>query len=301
MTQMLSEEQAIALLEGMGMRDRLSEEDFALSVRDVVRDSESKGSTALVSMRSAMTTTSQTLVTREVPPPPPRQFRCEACEDGGYVLTAERRIDADHIVRANPIPCPRCVPLSERARQSGIDKRFVDARLDTMTVRPGNEAAVKFARAWTGDSSVLISSRDKAGDSKWGTGKTHLASAMLIGQIERARAGRFLYVRDFLSGIQALFGGDSGAVQGYIEAVAKEPLLVLDDLGAERPTDWVVEQLRTLFDARYRQQRITIATTNLSLEEIAGTIGGAVASRLREYQQVKVGGSDMRAPTAVSA
>jgi hypothetical protein len=294
MTQTNSEEQVRADL--APFRDRLSAEDFELSVKDELRARDrSLVSTPLVSALSAMKTNLPTYTTTEIAPFPPRQYHCDACEDARYVLTAERRLDATHVVRAGAIPCPRCVPLEQRAIRSGVDARFVSARLDTMQTQPGNEAALKFARDWDGSQSVLITPRDRAGDSKWGTGKTMLASAMLIGQIAKARAGRFLYVRDFLSGIQAQFGSDSGAVQGYIDLIANEPLLVLDDLGAERPTDWAVEQVRTLFDARYRKQLTTIVTTNFgSHAEIADAIGGAIASRLREYAWVKVGGADLR-------
>lgn len=305
MTQTFSEEQVRADLEAMGFRERLSEEDFALSVKDEMRARESRGSTGLVSLAplaKAMTTTAKPLVEVEVPP---RQYRCEACEDGRFVLTATRQLDATHSVRRDPIPCPRCVPLSDRARSAGIEEMFVEARLDTLTVRPGNKGAVEFARQWDAQGSVLITSRTKAdgettddADSAWGTGKTHIACAMLIGQIERARPARFLYAKHFLSGIQSLFGADAGSVEAYITAVSNTPLLLLDDLGAERPTDWAKEQIRTLIDDRYRRKLVTIITSNYgTLDKIAEVIGGAVADRLRDYTHVKVGGKSMRGTT----
>lgn len=302
MTPTNSEEQVRADLEAMGLRERLSEEDFALSVRDEVRARDrSLGSTALVSVAplARAMTTSLKPQTVEVPP---RLYRCEACEDGGYVLTATKQLDATHFVRAQPIPCPRCVPLTDRARAAGIEEMFAEARLETLVVRPGNKAAVEFARNWDGQSSVLITSRTRAdgestdeADSAWGTGKTHIACAMLIGQIAKARPARFLYAKHFLSGIQSLFGAAPGSVEAYIAAVSNTPLLLLDDLGAERPTDWAREQMRTLIDDRYRRKLVTLVTSNYgTLDKIADVFGGAVADRLRDYTHVKVGGRSMR-------
>lgn len=308
MTQMPSESQVRADLAAMGFRDKLSEEDFELSVRDELHARESKASTPLVSLRQSVTTMKTGTESTPKIDLPPRDYECATCEDSKFVLTSTR-FDADHPtrrIRMNPVPCPRCVPLAVRAKASGIDGRFVNANLAVMQERRGNAGALAYARQWDGKASVLITSRTgsdgeaTAGDdSLWGTGKTTIACAMLIGQIAKGRPAKFLYVRDFLSNIQSQFDGESNAVQTYIEHVADEPLLALDDLGAERGTDWTREQMRTLIDTRYRRQHTTIITSNYgTLERIATEVGGAVASRLREYTHIRVGGSDLRGVAA---
>lgn len=303
MTQMPSETQVRAELTAMGFKERLSAEDFELSVRDELRARELKASTPLVSLGQSV----KTMKTGTEPTPrivPPREYDCVFCEDSRFVLTATR-FDVNtptRQIRTGAVPCPKCVPLKARALVAGIEARFVTASLDTMAERRGNAGAIAYSRQWDGKASVLITSRTgsdgesvTAEDSLFGTGKTHLACAMLIEQIAKGRPARFLYVSDFLETIKGLFGGDSGAVQTYIESVAETSLLCLDDLGAERATDWAREQLRGLIDARYRRQRTTIITSNFgTLERIATEVGGAVASRLREYAHIKVGGSDMR-------
>lgn len=304
MTQTWQNEQDVREgLTAMGMREKLSEEDFELSVRDALVALESKGSTPLVSLRSAMTTKPGTETTPKIARPP-REYACTLCEDNQFVLTATRfdKTKPGRSIRTGAVPCPKCVSLESRALVAGIDARFVSASLETMERRRGNASALDYARQWDGKTSVLITSRTAADgettspeDSLWGTGKTTLACAMLIGQIAKGRPAKFLYVRDFLSNIQSQFDGTSNAVQSYIESVAEESLLCLDDLGAERGTDWTREQMRTLIDARYRRQHTTIITSNFgTLERIATEVGGAVASRLREYAHIKVGGSDMR-------
>lgn len=301
---MPSESQVRADLAAMGLRAKLSEEDFELSVRDELRAREYKASTPLASLGPSVKTMKTGTERTPRIAPPPREVVCQTCADAGFVLTSTK-FDVNQPsrrIRMNPVPCPSCVSLVARARHAGIEARFVTSDLAQMEERRGNFAALAYARRWDGKASVLITSRTSGDgesvtddDSLWGTGKTTLACAMLIGQIAKGRPAKFLYVRDFLSNIQSQFDGESGAVQAYIERTADEPLLALDDLGAERGTDWTREQMRTLIDARYRRQHTTIITSNFgTLERIATEVGGAVASRLREYTQIKVGGPDMR-------
>ena len=59
-------------------------------------------------------------------------------------------------------------------------------------------------------------------------------------------------------------------------------LLHLDDLGAERATDWVLEQLYSIVNARYEEERSLVITTNLDPEQLAEQIGPRTVSRISE-------------------
>jgi DNA replication protein DnaC len=63
---------------------------------------------------------------------------------------------------------------------------------------------------------------------------------------------------------------------------AAPALLVLDDWGKERRSEWSVSMLWTLLDARYRRQAPTLVTTNLSTREFGAWVGQAAASRIGE-------------------
>ena len=84
-------------------------------------------------------------------------------------------------------------------------------------------------------------------------------------------------------------------------------LLVLDELGARRPTPWVQDVLYGLINTRYNRQRITIVTSNFSDvplragdETLEGRIGAMVRSRLFEMcDLVVLDGADYRAMRAV--
>lgn len=71
--------------------------------------------------------------------------------------------------------------------------------------------------------------------------------------------------------------------------------LLLDDLGQERPTEYVAERLYVLVDGRYAARKPTIITTNLSGQRLADHIGKRSASRIREnYASVAAKGPDYR-------
>lgn len=195
-------------------------------------------------------------------------------------------------------PCPECVSIEERMAHAGAPQRYRTADVATMRRLPGKEPAIRYiAEQWDGRESVIIASRKGDGDSKWGTGKTLLACAMARKVIEARRYPRFWYVPDLMDGIRSRFNADDGmeTADDFQDHVARETFLVLDDLGAERPTPWTMERLSVLLNERYNARRSTVITTNYTTaEEIAEAVGGAVASRLKTYQWLLVGGADLR-------
>ena len=72
-------------------------------------------------------------------------------------------------------------------------------------------------------------------------------------------------------------------------------ILVLDDAGAEKATDWTIENLYYLINDRYEKNLITIVTSNFSLKELAERIGDRIPSRIAEMCNViKLSGKDKR-------
>jgi DNA replication protein DnaC len=152
----------------------------------------------------------------------------------------------------------------------------------------------------------------------FGTGKTHLAVATVRGLMESApdmfgvRVNHLeLYEPDretckgyccsFFSTVDLLDAMRPGSEvkQAYGDWLfyrAKyDDLVVLDDIGAERATDWVEERLYAIVDTRYRMQRATIFTSNLSEKQLQDQLGGRIVSRIFEMtEQVPVLGPDYR-------
>jgi DNA replication protein DnaC len=73
-------------------------------------------------------------------------------------------------------------------------------------------------------------------------------------------------------------------------------LLHIDDLGAEHRTDWVLEQLYSIVNARYEAERPIVATTNLMPDELSERLGSRTVSRLVEIcgDLIPLYGDDMR-------
>lgn len=145
-----------------------------------------------------------------------------------------------------------------------------------------------------------------------GVGKTHLAVAVLRDLVERFRVrGRFAEFTELLHQIQATFGDSSRRTREQImQPVIDAEVLVLDELGAQKPSQWVMDILYLIINTRYTRKLPTIFTSNFDLpssqsgqrsgrEEGTATldhrISALLVSRIFEMaRKVKVSGPDFR-------
>jgi DNA replication protein DnaC len=117
-----------------------------------------------------------------------------------------------------------------------------------------------------------------------GNGKSHLAAAITNYLIdERGVAALFLTAPDLLRSlrqeIQASVQDKSMNNAALLDAAQEVPVLVLDDLGAERWTEWAEEQLFLLLDFRYRMESPTVVITNEELETLPSRIYSRLGDR----------------------
>ena len=96
-----------------------------------------------------------------------------------------------------------------------------------------------------------------------GTGKSHLLQAIgweLLGK----RHIRYVYTPDWLSWLRRSFSNDTPEAdfESMYQAYAKVEVLLLDDLGAEKATDWTIEVLGRVVDKRYRDRLPLVVATN---------------------------------------
>ena len=90
-------------------------------------------------------------------------------------------------------------------------------------------------------------------------------------------------------------GTTGGDVLSINDKIKTENILLLDDLGAEKQTDWVLEILYRLINYRYEQMLPTFFSSNYSLQELSEKIGDRVVSRIVEKCDiVKIEGEDRR-------
>lgn len=135
---------------------------------------------------------------------------------------------------------------------------------------------------------------------KTGTGKTHLAIASLIEYCivnkpdSWKKYPRFLSSVELFLNLKQTFNGD-GSEKEILDAYSRIPLLCIDDVGAEKISDWTRQIFYALVDRRYRDIKQTIITSNLSLDKISELIDDRIASRIVEMGIViELQGEDWR-------
>jgi DNA replication protein DnaC len=126
-----------------------------------------------------------------------------------------------------------------------------------------------------------------------GTGKTHLAAAIIRHQIEHGLKCSFFPVAKLYSDLREAFRLNASAVD-IVKPCMQSPLIVLDDLGAGALTDFERRSALEVIEARLNSLRPTIVTTNLDLEDIAAKLDDRIASRVASYTNIELGGVDRR-------
>src|SRR5437879_4235843 len=117
-----------------------------------------------------------------------------------------------------------------------------------------------------------------------GVGKTHLAVAALKELVRRGHGGLFCDYRELLKDIQASYNAESQTTEmAILDPVRSAEILVLDDLGASKPSAWVLDIIGLILNGRYNERRVTILTTNYFDD-----VSGAEATRLPSGQRVAV-------------
>lgn len=127
-----------------------------------------------------------------------------------------------------------------------------------------------------------------------GTGKSFLAAAIANELINQGTPCLMTNFSRIISRVSEKFGGD----QKYLDDLNRFDLLIIDDLGSERDTEFTWEKVMNVVDARYRAGLPLIITTNLTLKDLADPSDirrQRVFSRLKEMCVfLEVNGSDRR-------
>lgn len=164
-----------------------------------------------------------------------------------------------------------------------IPARFRDAHLDDYTTVSLDLDVTEWVKARSGQNLVILG--------PVGVGKTHLAVAACRDRHLDGELVRFWPVVELLDALRP--GGNDDAAANAVTT----PLLILDDLGAERPTDWTAERLYALINRRWLSELPTVVTSNLPPGDLGGAIGERLYSRLaHEAVAVTLTGADRRRP-----
>jgi len=139
-----------------------------------------------------------------------------------------------------------------------------------------------------------------------GVGKTHLAVSILKGLSERGFSCLFYEFGTLLKEIQDSYNPHTKASElGVLAPVLNSEILVLDEVGASKPTDWVRDTMAHIINSRYNDKKATIFTTNYPDDRVSDRgetledrIGVRLRSRLFEMcKTVEIKGADYRRKT----
>jgi DNA replication protein DnaC len=220
------------------------------------------------------------------------------CDGSGWVLGPE---DV-----ARPCECRERRIARRRARgvASAIPRKYRTVSFDAPPVSdmardPARAPVFRAVKEFV----ASIDERLAEGQGLWlmgdvGTGKTTLAMLVSKAAVEAGNTVAIYSLPRLLSRIRRTYDAEAGE-QSYLEffeRLTEVDLLHIDDLGAEKRSDWVLEQLYAIINERYETQRSVVVTTNLSQEELEQQIGPRTVSRLVEIcnDPLPLFGHDMR-------
>jgi len=189
---------------------------------------------------------------------------CPICEGAG--LRVIERPDGTRV--AVPCDCRIARRSTRMIQQARIPQRYAHCTLESFDTQypvpnPSLEGALlrasNFVKGYppTAGKGFLFVGRP-------GLGKTHLSVGLLRALIvERQAKGLFVDYRDLLKQVQNSYDPSVAATElGILRPVFEAEVLVIDDLGASKPTDWVFDTVAHILNSRYNDQLTTIITTN---------------------------------------
>ena len=228
----------------------------------------------------------------------PKQFRMDAPPLEGRLLPCPCRCEQERIDRET------AEQEAHRHRQIVADLKrrgFTDPAMHEWTFANDNGKCpqMKHAHFYVEHWDTMLA--ENIGYMLWGgigTGKSYFAGCIANALMEREITVRMTNFALILNDLTASFEGRNK----YISQLCRALLLIIDDFGMERGTEYGLEQVYNVIDSRYRSRRPLIVTTNIPLQDLQhpqDTAHARIHDRLLEMcAPIRFSGENFRKATA---
>jgi len=223
---------------------------------------------------------------------------CSICDDTGW-----KPVDIDGVRRVVRCDCWQHAQSQKLFDEARIPVRYRRCDFETFIVYPNEKlknavnAVKRFADAFPAVQKgiCLIGPH--------GIGKTHLTVAVLRAALSRGIHGVFYETSDLLRLIRSTYNPVTKTAElQVLQPLLTAPLIVLDDVGKEKTTEWVEETMTYIVNTRYNQRLTTLFTSNYddnpdleALDSLQVRVGARMYSRMKEMCEfIDYGGADYR-------
>ena len=164
-------------------------------------------------------------------------------------------------------------------RSAGFGMKFVNAKLEDYNVYNKKAENVlgeckQYLKEFDGVKGFFFWGQGK------GTGKSYLSAAIARELIKKGIKVKRIHILDLLSSIRQAYNNDKFTEEEKINEFIGKNYLIIDDIGTEKNSPWVLEMLNRIINKRWEDELPLSATSNLSLEELSLKVDDRIGSRL---------------------
>lgn len=192
--------------------------------------------------------------------------------------------------------------ITRLLKDSGMRGRFANRTFERFEVNDLNRRAFQKCKRYADSFAIMLPTKDARGNvippqkernglfltGGYGTGKTHLVSAIANQLMYGGTPVICMTMIDLLAKVKSSFDRDEAATEAEIMKLYEEiPLLIIDDIGSEQPTEWGITHIYQIINARYEAYMPTIVTTNYTGDELVRRMTPSINGRMGDAKNAE--------------